>query len=68
MASGRKKDNSWKGRRRQSEKMRLNEATGLVEQFNKDEQKKNQYLVLKQKYAGKESGLALIYKKEAENI
>ena len=46
----------------------MNDVTGLFEQVDLLEVKKNQYLALKQKYSGKDSGIASLVKREAENI
>lgn len=59
---------NWKEQRRTSEQMRMNDVTGRFEQVDLLEVKKNQYLALKQKYAGKDSGIASLVRREAENI
>lgn len=46
----------------------MNDVTGLFEQVDLLEVKKNQYLALKQKYSGKDSGIASLVRREAENI
>ena len=46
----------------------MNDATGMLEQVDLLEAKKSQYLKLKQKYTGKDSGMAQLAKREAENI
>lgn len=46
----------------------MNDVTGLFEQVDLLEVKKNQYLALKQKYAGRDSGIASLVRREAENI
>ena len=61
-------DRDWKARRRISEQTRMNDVTGLLEQVDMLEVRKNEYLALKQKYTGKDSGLANLVKREAENI
>ena len=46
----------------------MNDVTGLHEQVDLLEIQNNQYLARKQKYAGKDSGLAQLARREAENI
>ena len=63
-----KEAGNWKARRRQSEQTRLNEETGKLENIDLLMEKKNTYLALKRKYAGKDSDMAQLMRREAENI
>ena len=51
-------DTDWKKRRRQSEQVRVNLETGKPEQIDMLMERKNNYLALKQKYAGRDSDIA----------
>lgn len=46
----------------------MNEATGLLEAVDLHKLRQNKYLELKQKYTGTNSRIAVLAKKEAENI
>ena len=46
----------------------MNDVTGLFEQVDMLDVKKKDYMSLKQKYTGPDSGMAQLMKREAENI
>ena len=59
---------NWKAARRVSEQTRMNDMTGLFEQVDMLDVRKKDYMSLKQKYTGPDSGMAQLMKREAENI
>lgn len=61
-------DRNWKADRRQSEQTRVNEMTGETELIDVLKEKKDEYLALKKKYAGKDSSMRKLLRREAENI
>jgi len=46
----------------------MNDETGKLEQIDLLMERKNSYLALKRKYAGKDSDMAQLMRREAENI
>ena len=49
---------NWKAARRVSEQTRMNDMTGLFEQVDMLDVRKKDYMSLKQKYTGPDSGMA----------